>query len=435
MNRLDALLDALADPAPGGLSRADLLAAARREVAARDAAAAKALAAAKATADERTRFIAVLSHEIRTPLNGVLAVAELLDKEPLQPPAKGYARTVAESARTLLRILSDALELHRGEGPTGGVTLTPAPEPLHPLVDELEALWRPRAAAEGVRLHMSYVGDTAIQAVVDGVRLRQVLNNLLGNALKFAAGGGVELTLSAAPGPDGLRVRAEVRDTGPGLEPDMLERVFEPFSQTELGRAMGGAGLGLAVSRRIAEAMGGRLSARNNPGRGAAFTLDLLLAQASVAPVLREAAPAPADSQRLPRSAHVLVVDDNATNRMVAQTLCRIFGATSETAGDGLEAVELARSGAFDLILMDIRMPRMDGVEATRAIRALPAPVSATPILALTANVDPGAAEAYLAAGMQAVVEKPIQSDRLYAAMRDALEPSVATPDGIVRAA
>ncbi len=430
MTRLDALIEALADPAPEGLARADLLAAVRREIAARAAEAAQALAAAQAVAEQRARFIAVLSHEIRTPLNGVLAVAELLDKEPLEPPAKGYAHTVAESARTLLRILSDAIELHRGDGAAGGVTLTPAPEPLHPLVDELEALWRPRASAEGVRLHMSYTGDPAIQAVVDGVRLRQVLNNLLGNALKFAGGGAVELALSADPGPDGLRVRAEVRDTGPGLEPDMLERVFEPFSQTELGRAMGGAGLGLAVSRRIAEAMGGRLRARNNPGRGAAFTLDLLLPRASVA-APRAEAPAPVMSQRLPRAAHVLVVDDNATNRMVAQTLCRIFGATSETAGDGLEAVELARSGAFDLVLMDIRMPRMDGIEATRALRALPGPVGAIPILALTANVDPGMAETYLAAGMQAVVEKPIQSDLLFAAIRDALEPASAAPAGV----
>ena len=138
---------------------------------------------------------------------------------------------------------------------------------------------------------------------------------------------------------------------------------------------------------------------------------------------------------RLGRPAHVLVVDDNATNRMVAQTLCRIFGASTETASDGAEAVEMVRDGAFDLVLMDIRMPRMDGVEATRAIRALPGPAASTPVVALTANVEPEAARSYLAAGMRAVVEKPIQSERLLAAMREALEAGAAGQGVRVRAA
>lgn len=434
MTRLNALLAALADPAPGGLPRAGLLAAVRRELEAQDAAHAAALAAARFDAEEKARFIAILSHEIRTPLNGVLAVAELMEREALAELATGYARTVADSSRSLLRVLSDALELHRGGGAQSGLPLCPAPEPLRPLLDELEALWRPRAAAEGARLHVSYAGDPTLSALVDGVRLRQVLNNLLGNALKFAGGGVVEASLSVEPQGDSLRMRADVRDTGPGLDPDMLERVFEPFVQTELGRAMGGAGLGLAVSHRIAEAMGGRLTARNNPGKGACFTLEVALPRAGE-PVAAPAAPADAARASLGRPAHVLVVDDNATNRMVAQTLCRIFGASTETAGDGVEAVEMVRAGAFDLVLMDIRMPRMDGLEATRAIRALPGPAGATPVVALTANVEPEAARSYLAAGMRAVVEKPIQSERLLAAMREALEAGAGARGARVRAA
>ena len=435
MTRLDALLAALADPAPGGLARADLLAAARRELEAQDAAQAQALAAARFDAEEKARFIAVLSHEIRTPLNGVLAVAELLEREALPAAAAGYARTVADASRTLLRVLSDALDLHRGggAGPQGGLPLSPAPEPLRPLLDELEALWRPRAAAEGARLHVSYAGDPTLAVMVDGVRLRQVLNNLVGNALKFAGAGVVEASLSAKPEAGGLRVCVEVRDTGPGVDPDMLERVFEPFVQSELGRSMGGAGLGLAVSRRVAHALGGRLWARNNAGRGACFALELVLPKAGEP---AEAPAAVADAGcRLGRPAHVLVVDDNATNRMVAQTLCRIFGASTETASDGAEAVEMVRDGAFDLVLMDIRMPRMDGVEATRAIRALPGPAASTPVVALTANVEPEAARSYLAAGMRAVVEKPIQSERLLAAMREALEAGAAGQGVRVRAA
>ena len=421
MNDVDTLLAALADPLPDAPPSATLVAALRRELAAREAKAAVALEAARAEIEASARFVAVLSHEIRTPLNGVLAVAEVLAAEALPPAAARHARTVAESSRALLRILSDALDLHRGGGEAGALALSPAPEPLRPLVDELEALWRPRALADGVRLHVSYLGDPGACAVVDGLRLRQVLNNLLGNALKFAAGGAVELAVSARPGADGLAVSAEVRDTGPGIAPDMLERVFEPFAQTELGRAMGGAGLGLAVSRRVASALGGRVYARNNAGRGATFVLELLLPFATAEAEARSTPAAP-PARTLPRAAHVLVVDDNATNRVVAQTLCRMFGASSEVAADGVEAVELARTGAFDLVLMDIRMPRMDGVEAARAIRATSGPVGRVPIIALTANADNDMARLYIAAGMQSVVEKPIQSDRLLAAMTAALE-------------
>ncbi len=426
MTAVDTLLAALADPLPDAPPPATLVAALRRELAAREAAAAREMASARAEVEASNRFVAVLSHEIRTPLNGVLAVAELLQGEALPPGAARLARTVVESSRNLLRILTDALDLHRGGGEGGALALSAAPEPLRPLLDELEALWRPRAVADGVRLHVSYSGEPGACAVVDGVRLRQVLNNLLGNALKFAAGGAVELAVSARPGADGLSVTAEVRDTGPGIAPDMLERVFEPFAQTELGRAMGGAGLGLAVSRRIATALGGRLYARNNAGRGATLVLELLLPFAAADGDGGSAATAP-PTRTLPRAAHVLVVDDNATNRVVAQTLCRMFGASSEVAADGVEAVEMARTGAFDLVLMDIRMPRMDGVEATRAIRATTGAVGRMPIIALTANADADVARLYIAAGMQDVVEKPIQSDRLLAAMTAALDaPGVA---------
>ena len=152
-------------PRAGRLRRADLLAAARRELEAQEAAHAEALTAARLDAEEKARFIAVLSHEIRTPLNGVLAVAELLERTTRAEPAAGYARTVADSSRTLLRVLSDALELHRGGGEHGGLPLSRTPEPLRPLLDELEALWRPRAAAEGARLHVSYAGDPTLWGV------------------------------------------------------------------------------------------------------------------------------------------------------------------------------------------------------------------------------------------------------------------------------
>jgi CheY-like chemotaxis protein len=290
-------------------------------------------------------------------------------------------------------------------------------------MDELQNHWSPRAAQDGVTLMVGYEGDTELAAMVDADRLRQVFNNLIGNALRFARHGMVEASLRAQAQGDRVLIEARIRDDGP---------VDDRRAADLLDPATDDAGLGLAISRRLVECMDGRIWAENNTGRGATFAFDLF---APIAFIEREEPTnvADLDSLHLQARPHVLIADDNATNRVVAQALCEMFGCTSETVEDGQEAVEAVQSRPFDLILMDIKMPRLDGVGATRAIRALEGPQRDIPVIALTANADPDDAKAYLAAGMAAVVEKPIKPERLRLAMNTALEPAAAAASARAR--
>ena len=376
----------------------------------------QALMAARA----KSQFLGIMSHELRTPMNGVLAVAELLRRQPLNAQAHAHVTTIVESSETLLRILQDALDLSRAEA--GELELHAEPTPLRALMDDVQAMWAPRASQDNVTLMIGYEGDTELAAVVDAMRLKQVFNNLIGNALKFARNGVVEASLKATASGDRIRLEARVRDDGPGVDADRVDVIFEPFVH---GSGPDGAGLGLSICRQIVDRMGGRIWAENNAGRGATFAFDLEVERTRV-----EAAPASniqsLSDLEMTTSPHILIVDDNATNRVVAQALCEMFGCTSETAEDGVEALAAVQERQFDLVLMDIKMPRMDGVQATQAIRALDGPVGSIPIVALTDNADPEDAKKYLATGMAAVVEKPIKPERLRMAMNAALEQATA---------
>ena len=376
----------------------------------------QALMAARA----KSQFLGIMSHELRTPMNGVLAVAELLRRQPLNAQAHAHVTTIVESSETLLRILQDALDLSRAEA--GELELHAEPTPLRALMDDVQAMWAPRASQDNVTLMIGYEGDTELAAVVDAMRLKQVFNNLIGNALKFARNGVVEASLKATASGDRICLEARVRDDGPGVDADRVDVIFEPFVH---GSGPDGAGLGLSICRQIVDRMGGRIWAENNAGRGATFAFDLEVERTRV-----EAAPASniqsLSDLEMTTSPHILIVDDNATNRVVAQALCEMFGCTSETAEDGVEALAAVQERQFDLVLMDIKMPRMDGVQATQAIRALDGPVGSIPIVALTANADPEDAKKYLATGMAAVVEKPIKPERLRMAMNAALEQATA---------
>lgn len=370
-------------------------------------------------ARSKSQFLGIMSHELRTPMNGVLAVAELLRRQPLNIQSQAHVTTIMESSETLLRILQDALDLSRAEA--GELEMQAEPTPLRALMDDIQALWAPRASQDNVTLMVGYEGDTELAAVVDGVRLKQVFNNLIGNALKFARNGVVEASLKVWAEGDRIKLEARVRDDGPGVDADRVDLIFEPFVH---GSGPDGAGLGLAICRQIIDRMDGRIWAENNPGRGATFAFDLDVPRTEVVAVPSNIESlADHDLQTTP---HILIVDDNATNRVVAQALCEMFGCTSETAEDGVEALEAVQERPFDLILMDIKMPRMDGVQATQAIRALEGPVSHIPIVALTANADPDDAKKYLAIGMAAVVEKPIKPERLRMAMNTAIEQAAA---------
>jgi signal transduction histidine kinase/CheY-like chemotaxis protein len=372
-------------------------------------------AQALASARAKSHFLAIMSHELRTPMNGVLAVAELLRRQPLNDQAQAHVQTIIDSSETLIRILQDALDLSRAEA--GELELSQVPTPLRSMMDDIEQLWAPRASQDGVTLIVGYEGDTELAAEVDPMRVKQVFNNLIGNALKFARNGMVEARLKAWVEGGDIRMEARVRDDGPGIDGDRVDAIFEPFVH---GSGPDGAGLGLSICRQIVHRMNGRIWAENNAGRGATFAFDFTALRATAQDDVQSNVQTLVDLE-LQANPHILIVDDNATNRVVAQALCEMFGCSSETAEDGIEALEAVQARPFDLILMDIKMPRMDGVQATKAIRALSGPESRIPIIALTANADPDDAKAYLAIGMAAVVEKPIKPERLRMAMNAAL--------------
>ena len=369
-------------------------------------------AIAQPSSEIRQRFVEMLGREIRTPMNGVLAVAELLQRQPLTADAQAYVQTMVDSTGSVLRLLDDALDLAMGE--TGRLEPRPEPLRLREMVDGIQSEWQGRQSA-GVGVLVSYDGDPDLGVMADGGRIRQVFSNLIGVAIKSTRRGAVEASLKARLTPAGVTLEGRVRDAGPGLPPEQLAHIFEPTAQ-EWSRT-GWTGLGPALCRRIIEAMNGAIRAESNVGEGVTVTFDLLAPQVDLDATGEDGHTALDNG----RAVHVLVVDDNATNRMVAEGLCEMFDCTSECVEDGFEAVEAARSGRFDLILMDIKMPRMDGMEATRQIRTMAGPAGQTPIIALTANADPDDAKTYLACGMCSVVEKPIKPERLLAAMNVAL--------------
>jgi CheY-like chemotaxis protein/signal transduction histidine kinase len=366
------------------------------------------------------RFVELVSHEVRSPMNGVLALAELLQRQPLSIDSQAHVRTIIESSHATLRALNDAIELSSAD--TCELTLDPAPVALRELMDQVQENWQARAAQDGVMLLVAYDGEPDLRAMVDASRIKQVFDALIEAALTVNRRGAVEASLQATRVEGGVKLVGRVRDTGGGLS---ASRLADAFSNE---RAAGGdcgpahLGLGLTLSRRIVERMEGAIRIDDNVGAGATIVFEHLASEATAPDLAAETASV------VRRSAHVLVVDDNATNRMVAEALCEMFDCTSESVEDGVEAVEAAGTGRFDLILMDIKMPRMDGVEATRAIRGLPGAAGAVPIIALTANADPEDAKTYIASGMHSVVEKPIKPERLLQAINDALPEAKGRP-------
>jgi signal transduction histidine kinase/CheY-like chemotaxis protein len=373
---------------------------------------------AQAALNAKSKFLAVMSHEIRTPLNGVLTVAEILARRLRQDELKPYVQTIVDSGQTLLRLLTDALDFSRADA--GHLELQQEPFCVSTLLDDVASLWAAPAAEKALDFSVGYQGPEDLWALGDEVRLKQVLNNLIGNALKFTDRGAVGVRVTAERDDIYVRISAEVADNGPGVDEERLPHIFDPFVQEDAGRAKGGTGLGLAICREVVERMDGAIRARHTPGGGLTVLFDITAFH--VSPSDRPAASEPSAAPTVPpRRLHVLIADDNATNRMVAETLCSMFECTSQSVVDGSEAVDAMGSGAFDLVLMDIKMPRMDGLEAARRIRALQGPASEAPIVALTANADPWDAAEYLEAGMDAVVEKPIKPAALLAAMTSAL--------------
>ncbi len=354
-------------------------------------------------------FLDRINAEIRQQMDGVLALTDQLSRQRLNADAQSCVAGVAEVAQSVRRLLETTDELHRAA--EGKTVHTPAPLRLREMMDVLQDRWEGRAAQAEATLLVSYDGDPEACVLADRTRLLQVFDGYLGEALAgVRRRGAVEVTLRATDEADGVRVQGRVRGAHDvaWTTKNSDERVREVDARFGLECAVG-----VQLARRILAELSGSPETEANLGAGETMVFDLLLPKA--------AEPAVEETQTPSRSAHILVVDDNATNRMVAQALVEMFECTSEAAEDGLEAVEAARTGRFDLILMDIKMPRMDGVTAAREIRAMTGPAGAVPIIALTANADPEDAVAYLAAGMNGVVEKPMKPEHLLAALQQAL--------------
>ena len=390
----------------------------------------RAEAEARASSRAKSEFLAVMSHEIRTPLNGVLGVAALMERELTQEAMRPYARTILDSGQSLLRLLTDALDMSRAEA--GLMTFETAPVQLAGVAADLKALWSPRAQEKNLSLRVTHDAAGHEWVAGDEMRLKQLFNNLIGNALKFTQVGEVAVHIASSEADGVITLEATVDDSGPGVPTALAGTIFDPFNTGHAGREGAGAGLGLAICRQIVERMDGRIAVETSPQGGARFRFTLNLPKASHE--MRAAAMQMAEPTAH-ATLHVLVVDDNATNRFVAGKVLELFDCSFEAVEDGQQAVDTVQSGAFDLVLMDIKMPVMDGVEATRLIRNLPGPVAQVPILALTANADPRDAAEYLAAGMNGVAQKPIQPDALLNAIRLVLGTEAVEQSPLTRAA
>ena len=385
-------------------------------VAEAEAARSQAEAANRAKSD----FLAMTSHEIRTPLNAVLGLTEALHRSRLTVAQKEMAAGVLDAGALLKRLLDAVLDITRIEA--GKMTLEAAPVDLRRMATTVVRVWTPRAEERGVSLTLDIDGlPTPCGVLADGGKVEQVLVNLLSNAVKFSPRGGVvTIRMSAVTGDAGLTATIEVLDQGAGVPAQDRARIFETFEQTSEGRAMGGAGLGLAICAGNLALMGGAIAVDDAPGGGAAFRFSFTAPTIDVDVAAPVDASAPLFDQGRPL--RVLAAEDNAANRHVLRVLLEPLAVSLTLVENGAEAVAAMAAERFDIVLMDANMPVMDGLTALRAIRAAGGPGAATPVWMLTANVFEEDVARYRAAGSDGVVRKPIDLAELFAALADAAE-------------
>jgi signal transduction histidine kinase/ActR/RegA family two-component response regulator len=371
--------------------------------------------AAEAAGQARSEFLAVMSHEIRTPMNGIIGVAGLLQDMPLGATEKNYVRIILESGQHLLQLINDILDFSRLDA--GRLELEETAFEVRAVLRDAVELMTAEAAAKGLTLGLDVAADVPARAVGDAHRLRQVLLNLIGNGIKFTAEGSVRVAVRVVRS-EGATVRLgfAVSDTGIGIAPEALGKLFTEFTQVDssISRRFGGSGLGLAICRRLIERMGGTIGVKSEPGAGSTFHFDVLLTlpRGEAVRAVPEAAPS---AKLAPR--RILVAEDNATNRLVATRMLERMGHAVEAVENGREAVDAVQGGRFDLVLMDVMMPEMDGLAATTAIRGLAGAEAGIPIIGLTANATAADQERCLAAGMTHFETKPISAARLGAAI------------------
>jgi signal transduction histidine kinase/ActR/RegA family two-component response regulator len=370
---------------------------------------------AEAANEAKSAFLAMMSHELRTPMNGVLGMARALQRTPLDTRQKGYVDTILRSGDGLMAILNDVLDIAKIEA--GRMDLEVVAFDLKALGDQAVELWSESAAGKG--LHLVCEAEPGLPALVlgDETRVRQIVLNLISNALKFTDAGTVRLLLRPAPAADGDGgVDILVTDTGIGMTPDQLGSLFRPYAQAEAStaRRYGGTGLGLAICRKLSAMMGGEIGVESHAGRGSTFRVWLPL-PAAEAPEAEAAEP-----EALP-PLRILVADDNPINQAVARAILEAAGADVETVSNGAEALDRLRIEGFDVVLMDLNMPIMDGVEAVGRLRDGQAGRPDMPVVALTADAMAGEEARLRALGFDALQHKPVQPAALIGAIAEVL--------------
>ncbi len=371
-----------------------------------------ALEEARAAASFRSQFLATMSHEIRTPMTGVIGMIELLEADPAAPDRALYLQTLRQSGEVLMAVLNDILDFSKVDA--GCITIASEPFDLGATLLTTLRLYKRTAAARGLDLQLDGPPPGTVWLRGDAVRLRQVLSNLLSNAIKFSDRGEVTLRCAVQPAPRGCqRVRLSVVDQGVGITPDLRRRLFEPFVQGAHATRGGGTGLGLAISRRLVTAMGGNILVQSRLHHGTTFTVALTLPGAAPAP-----APAHPADLATARPLTILLAEDNPVNQLLFTALCKRLGHRVICAADGELAVQAASAQAFDLILMDMQMPRCDGLTASRRIRAGAGPSAGAPIIALTADAAANWT-LYDEAGLDGLLTKPIDGTAFAATLED----------------
>jgi PAS domain S-box-containing protein len=377
--------------------------------------------ALEAESAAKSQFLANMSHEIRTPLNGVLGMAQALAMSGLPPTQREKVNILLESGRTLLGVVNDILDFAKIA--SGKTEIAREEADLGLLLTRTVDLFRPKAAEKHLSLSLSL--DEAARGCfsVDTNRLRQCIGNLVANAIKFTDTGGVAVSACVREAGGVSTLEVSVRDTGIGMTSEQTERLFSEFTQVDESstRRFGGAGLGLAITQRLARLMDGDVTVESTSGEGSTFTLAVRLAPASQRVVMKEDIALPIDAGR-----RILVVDDHPVNRMIVRIFLSPHGYEVVEAQDGLHALVELEQRAFDLVLMDAHMPVMDGIETVRRIRASGQPWARLPVIALTADAMPGDRDRYLGAGMNGYLSKPVEHVTLVRTVVNAIAASEA---------